>query len=82
MKYTIEMKDKKMMAKKQEQEQKNDFNIDDYTHIGSSIGNAYFSGLTMEELWNCVLESKNRDELDFAISATIWLKDLCGKGNQ
>lgn len=64
------------MAKKQQQDYK-DFNIDDYTHIGSSIGNAFFSGLSMEELWNCVLESQDRAQLDSAISATIWLKELC-----
>jgi hypothetical protein len=66
-----------MMAKKKQQEIEDLFNnIDDYNHIGSSIGNAYFSGLTMEELWGCVLESSNREELDFAVSATIWLKEL------
>ena len=50
--------------------------IDDYIYIGSSLGNAYFSGLSFEELWFCVAESKNREELDAAIDITIKLKEL------
>jgi hypothetical protein len=70
----------KMMAKKKDQEDA--FNIDDYDHIGSSIGNAFFSGLTMQELWNCVLESKTSEELDAAVSATIWLKGLISENKE
>ena len=54
----------------------NDYEITDYNHIGSSIGNAYFSGVSFEELWNCVLLAQTREELDVAISATIKLNKL------
>lgn len=49
----------------------NDYNISDYNYIGSSIGNAFFSGMTFEQLWSCVLLSKNREQLDAAVLATI-----------
>ena len=51
-------------------------NIDDYSYIGSSIGNAYFSGISFEQLWNCVSMSSNREELDSAVSATIKLNKM------
>jgi hypothetical protein len=54
----------------------NDYKITDYNHILSSIGNAYFSGLTFNDLWNCVLVSDNREELDVAISTSIKLKEM------
>lgn len=69
--------DRKMMEKRKEKDGFDELFSNDYEHIGSSIGNAFFSGLTMEELWDCVLESKTKEELDFAVSATIWLKNIC-----
>lgn len=56
-----------------------DFEITDYNYIGSSIGNAMYSGLTLPELWSCTELSQNREQLDTAVSATIRLKELCGK---
>jgi hypothetical protein len=50
--------------------------IEDYAYICSSIGNAYFSGLTFSELWDCVLLSTGREELDAAIEITIKLKEI------
>lgn len=50
--------------------------IEDYDYIGSSIGNAYFSGLSFHELWDCVSLSTTREELDAAIETTIKLKEL------
>jgi hypothetical protein len=50
--------------------------ISDYDYIGSSIGNAFFSGLSFEELWNCVSISNTREELDAAIDITIKLKEI------
>jgi hypothetical protein len=50
--------------------------ISDYDYIGSSIGNAYFSGLDFSELWSCVMLSSNREELDAAIDLTIKLKEI------
>jgi hypothetical protein len=53
--------------------------ITDYNYIGSAIGNAYFSGVSFNELWDCVFMSETPDELDAAISATIRLKELSSK---
>lgn len=55
---------------------KNKFDITDYNYIGSSIGNAYFSGLTFSQLWECVSEAKTREQLDAAVSATIKLNKI------
>lgn len=53
-----------------------DYKISDYNYIGSSIGNAYFSGLSFQELWSCVMLSSTREELDAAVDLTIKLKEL------
>jgi len=53
--------------------------ITDYNYIGSSIGNAYFSGVTYDQLWDCVVLSSNREELDAAVSATINFNKLVHK---
>ena len=53
-----------------------DFKISDYDYIGSSIGNAFFSGVSFEQLWDCVLLSQTREELDAAVTATIRLNEL------
>lgn len=50
--------------------------ISDYNYIGSSIGNAFFSGLSFDELWSCVMLSSTREELDAAVDLTIKLKEL------
>lgn len=50
--------------------------ISDYNYIGSAVGNAYFSGLSFTELWDCVSLSSSREELDAAIQITIKLKEL------
>lgn len=49
--------------------------ITDYNYIGSAIGNAYFSGVEFGILWDCVRLSKNREELDAAVSAAIKAKE-------
>lgn len=54
----------------------NEIEIADYDYFGSTVGNAYFSGVTFEELWSCVFLSSNREELDEAVSATIRLKEI------
>lgn len=53
-----------------------DYEISDYNYIGSSIGNAYFSGLSFQELWSCVMLSSTREELDAGVDLTIKLKEL------
>lgn len=55
---------------------KNEFKVTDYNYIGSAIGNAYFSGVSFEQLWNCVAMSQTREELDAAVTATIHLNEL------
>jgi len=50
--------------------------ITDYNYILSSVGNAYFSGLSFKELWDCVLLSENREQLDAAVDVTIKLKEM------
>ena len=54
----------------------NDYKITDINYISSSIGNAFFSGLSFEQLWNCVVLSENREQLDAAVSATIIMNEL------
>jgi hypothetical protein len=53
-----------------------DFKISDYDYIGSSIGNAFFSGVSFGQLWDCVSLSQTREELDAAVTATIRLNEL------
>ena len=55
---------------------KDDFEITDYNYIGSAIGNAYFSGVSFEQLWDCVVMSQTREELDAEVTATIHLNEL------
>ena len=50
--------------------------IKDYDYFTSTLGNAYFSGLTFDEMWNSVLVSETREELDVAVSAAINLKEV------
>lgn len=52
------------------------FTITDYNYISSSVGNAFFSGLTFEQLWECVAISETREQLDTAVSATINLINI------
>ena len=52
------------------------FTITDYNYISSSVGNAFFSGLTFEQLWECVAISETREQLDTAVSATIDLNNI------
>jgi hypothetical protein len=55
------------------------YEITDYNYVLSSVGNAYFSGLTFEELWQCVSISETREQLDASIDATIKLQELTEK---
>ena len=54
--------------------------ITDYNYITSTIGNAFFSGLSFNELWQCVHLSTSREDLDVAVDATIKLKELINQG--
>lgn len=55
-----------------------DYKITDFNYILSSVGNAYFSGLSFPDLWACIQVSTTREELDAAVAATIRLKELVG----
>lgn len=55
------------------------YEITDYNYVLSSVGNAFFSGLTFKELWQCVSISETREQLDASIDATIKLRELTEK---
>lgn len=50
--------------------------ITDFNYFGSTLGNAYYSGLTFQELWSCMLLASTREQFDEAVLATIKLKAL------
>ena len=50
--------------------------IDPFQWSMSSIGNAYFSGISLEQLWSAVSISQNQMELDAAIDAIIRINDI------
>jgi hypothetical protein len=52
------------------------FEINPYMHAGSAIGNAYFSGLNLEEVFSCVRLAETVEGFDEAVSATIKLKEM------
>ena len=54
----------------------NDYEISDYNYIASAIGNAYFSGISFEQLWSAVSLSENREQLDEAIETTILFNEI------
>lgn len=53
-----------------------DLEISDWDYIMSTLGNAYFSGLTLAEIWDCVSVSSNREQFDVAVLANLRLKEL------
>ena len=53
-----------------------EYKISDYDYITNAIGNGIFSGLSMDQLWSCILLSKNREQLDAAITAAIKLQEI------
>ncbi len=53
-----------------------EYSITDYNYMASSVGNAYFSGVSFAQLWDCVNQSSTREELDAAVSATIRLNEI------
>jgi hypothetical protein len=54
----------------------NDPDIEDFDYILSSVGNAYFSGVSFDQLWSCISISESREDLDAAVDATIRLNDI------
>lgn len=56
--------------------------ITDFNYILSAVGNAYFSGISFDELWSCVALSTTREELDASVDASIKLKELIERGSK
>jgi hypothetical protein len=54
---------------------------DIYNFVISDVCNAYFSGLSFTELWECIKICENRNQLDTAINAQIWLKETVKNEN-
>lgn len=64
-----------------------DFEIDPFTYVGSTIGNAFHSGLTLEEVYNALRVAEDERmfdrkveeaifaRFDDAVSASITLKE-------
>lgn len=50
--------------------------LSDWSVMTSAIGNAKFSGLSLEDLWQAISLSKTPTELDVAIEAAILLKNI------
>jgi len=50
--------------------------ITDYDYILSTVGNAYYSGLSFQQLWQCVAITDNVIDLDTAVSAEIRLNEI------
>lgn len=53
-----------------------DYKIDDFSYMGSTVGNAFHSGLAFPQLLSCLELSKNVEEFDAAVSATCDLMDI------
>ena len=53
--------------------------VTDWDYIFSTIGNAYFSGVTFDQLWDTVTITDNREDFDCAITALNDLNDLVAK---
>jgi hypothetical protein len=49
---------------------------DEYCYFSSAVGNAFFSGLSFEQVWSCILIAADAKQFDAAISATIALNEL------
>lgn len=52
------------------------YEITDYNYIMSAIGNAYFSNMSFDQLWSCVMNSSDPAEFDAAVEAQIKLNQL------
>ncbi len=53
-----------------------DYDIDTWQHVSSALGNGYFSGVSMETMWEAVKQSSNREEFDAAIAGSVKIEDI------
>ena len=49
---------------------------EEVNEVLSTIGNAFFSGVSFDQLWDCITLTDDRAKLDAAIKATIDLNEL------
>jgi len=57
-----------------------DLNITPWHLVGSTLGNAHFSGLTLEQVWACYSESRTLEQFDTAVNAEARLMiDILGE---
>ncbi|QJA43082.1 hypothetical protein [Phaeobacter phage MD18] len=49
-----------------------DFDIDPFTFLGSTLGNAFHSGLSLEDVYGALLVSENERVFDEKINETIF----------
>lgn len=58
------------------------FEVEPMKYVGSTVGNAFFSGLTMEQLFECVCiadDEATPEAIDAAVSARIRMNELMEK---
>ena len=53
-----------------------DYEESDSNYLTSGIGNAYFSGMSMADLWDCVMIGGTAAGIDAAISAKLKLDEI------
>ena len=52
---------------------------EEVNEVLSAVGNAFFSGVSFEQLWDCIGVADNREALDAAVTATIDLNEMVDK---
>lgn len=59
-----------------------DYEVSDFQYLTSGIGNAYFSGMSMTDLWDCVLIGETASGIDAAIAAKLRLDEITKRGKK
>jgi hypothetical protein len=49
--------------------------ITPYAYFSSAVGNAYFSGIGLDMLWECVANSSSPKEFDEVVQSVVTAKD-------
>lgn len=50
--------------------------IEEFEHVSSAFGNAFFSGLHIEDIWEAVKKSQTCEEFEERIRLRVQQKDL------
>lgn len=53
-----------------------DLSVTPWHLVGSTLGNAFYSGLTLEQVWSCYSESLTLEQFDTAVNAQAELHDI------